>query len=103
MISVAEAELSAKIYTQFASHSINLYKDFECPQPNGRHNKLYKSYLNIAATMAEYGYRNSVIMQDLLKKTKEDPSKEQKEVIKNCINNYVFFFSSRGEQADNEY
>jgi hypothetical protein len=44
-----------------------------------------------------------VIMQDLLKKTKEDPSKEQKEVIKNCINNYVFFLSSRGEQADNEY
>jgi hypothetical protein len=53
--------------------------------------------------MAEYGYRNSVIMQDLLKKTKEDPSKEQKEVIKNCINNYVFFLSSRGEQADNEH
>jgi hypothetical protein len=107
-VSIAEKEVSAKIYTLFASHSILLYKDFENPEPAGKytpvgkHNKFYNSYLNIAATMAEYGYRNSVEMQDLLKKERNEPTDDQKEVVKQCTNNYVFFLSSRGRPEDNE-
>ena len=108
MVSIAEKEVSARIYTAFASHSINLYKDFEKPEPAGqhspagKHNKIYKSYLNIATTMAEYGYRNSVEMQVLLKNVANELSDYQKELVRKCINNYVFFLSSRGQPEDNE-
>lgn len=107
-ISIAEKEVSAKIYTLLASHSINLYKDFEHPEPAskhnqaGRHNKLYNSYLEIAATMAEYGYRNSVEMQGLSKNEADKRTDGQKDVVKHCTNNYVFFLSSRGRPEDNE-
>jgi hypothetical protein len=96
----ARQELAANIYTQFAGHCINLYKDFREPAPAGNDNKIYSSYLNIAVELANNGYQNSNLMRESLRTRHEKPSTTQQAIITDSLNNFIFYLSSRGTQED---
>lgn len=105
---LARQELAAAIYTQFAAHCINLYKDFRDPAPArgqtlaGHDNKIYSSYLNIAVELAKNGYYNSNSMRESLRTRHEEPSEIQQAIITDSPHNFIFYLSSRGTQEVND-
>jgi hypothetical protein len=96
------AVVLAKIYTRFATHSINLYIGISDPINNTNQKKLYQSYLTIAVDMAEAGYINSEYLQECLKQQNLHASNDQEKTIASCLNTYVFYLAQRGGQDDND-
>jgi hypothetical protein len=93
-IAVSKAE--SKIYTTFAAHCLNLYKDISNPDEPSRR-RIYESYLDIAVVMAFNGYAAA----QQLKKHVGDKvaAKDHEDIFVKSLNNYAYFLAERSGQT----
>ena len=105
MMSIASAEIGADFFATLGGHCIDLYKDF--PEPAGRHQPQYKSYVSMAASIATDGYKYSLELKELMKKQKKVVEETKKDIEKRelkerkilvCLNNYVFYLAQNGDK-----
>jgi hypothetical protein len=93
-IAVSKAE--SKIYTTFAAHCLNLYKDINNPDEPSRR-RIYESYLDIAVVMAFNGYASA---QQLKRHIGDKPiDKDQNDIFIKSLNNYAYFLAERSGQS----
>jgi hypothetical protein len=101
MASTSHAEIAAKIYTMFSAHCINLYKDIIIdPTPGHYTYNMYRSYLDIAVSLANFGYTYAKDMQATLQERNVGISDSQKVLVDKAVNNYIFYRAQRATQDD---
>jgi hypothetical protein len=104
-VGIAGVEVGTDIFAILGGHCLDLYKDF--PEPGGRHNKVYKSYISMAESISAHGQEYGQLLRGLLDKedreaiTTQDVQKRARleRKIAVCLNNYVFYAAHNGDKV----